>query len=108
MRVSEAAMKRLERDEARARLAELPAWNFDEGRGAVSRRFVFADFAQAFGFMTEVALAAERNDHHPNWTNVYNRVDVEWTTHDANGLTERDIAMAKATDAAFGRIAAKA
>ena len=86
----------------RARLAErLPAWSLVEGRDALSRSFRFADFVQAFAFMTRVALVAERMDHHPEWTNVYNRVDITLSTHDCGGLSERDVRLAAAIDDAF-------
>ena len=92
---------KLDPDQARAQLASLPDWTFDETRGAIRRQFVFADFAEAFAFMTRIALAAEKADHHPEWSNVYNRVDITLTTHDAGGLTLRDIALARVADAAF-------
>lgn len=95
---------RLDPTEARARLAALPHWTFDESRGAIRRAFVFADFAEAFAFMTRLALAAEKLDHHPEWSNVYNRVEITLTTHDAGGLTGRDIALATLANAAFTRI----
>ena len=69
-----------------------------EGRDALSRTFKFADFSAAFGFMTRVALAAEKLDHHPEWFNVWNRVEITLSTHDAGGLTERDIKLAKIID----------
>ena len=96
-------MKKLAANAARERVAELSDWRYDELTGAISRKFAFADFAQAFGFMTEVALAAEKHNHHPDWSNVYNKVDVTWTTHDAGGLTDLDITLARACDAAFDR-----
>ena len=96
-------MKKLGAIAARERLAELQGWRYDELTGAISRKFAFADFPQAFAFMTEVALAAEKQDHHPDWSNAYNKVEVTWTTHDAGGLTELDIALARACDAAFDR-----
>ncbi|MFD1949684.1 4a-hydroxytetrahydrobiopterin dehydratase [Sphingomonas arantia] len=80
----------------------LPDWDHDDGRDAITRRFVFADFGEAFGFMTRVALLAEKADHHPEWSNVWNRVDVTLTTHDAGGLSVRDVAMAQAIDAVVG------
>ncbi len=82
-------------------LADLPGWTHEPGRGAISRSFRFADFAQAFGFMSQMALVSEKLDHHPEWFNVYNRVDIMLTTHDAKGLTERDIRWARAADAAY-------
>lgn len=90
--------------EARTQLAAVPQWSFDEARGAIRRAFVFADFGEAFAFMTRVALAAEKADHHPEWSNVYNRVEITLTTHDAGGLTARDIALAKLADVAFTQI----
>ncbi|WP_420142771.1 4a-hydroxytetrahydrobiopterin dehydratase [Sphingomonas sp.] len=80
-------------------LDALPDWDYDEGRDAIARRFVFADFPEAFGFMARVALIAERMDHHPEWSNVWNRVDILLTTHDCGGLSTRDIALAEAIDA---------
>lgn len=79
-------------------LASLDGWSEAEGRDAISKRFVFADFNAAFGWMTRVALLAEKMDHHPEWFNVYKTVDVTLSTHDAGGLSELDIAMAKAMD----------
>jgi 4a-hydroxytetrahydrobiopterin dehydratase len=85
--------------EARTRaLARLPEWREVPGRDAIARAFVFADFNQAFGFMTRVALAAEKMDHHPEWSNVYKTVQVTLSTHDAGGLTEKDIALATLMD----------
>jgi len=84
----------------RAKLAALPGWTLTDDGLAITRRFKFADFREAFAFMTQVALAAERADHHPEWSNVYNRVDIRLTTHDAGGLTERDFALAAVADAA--------
>ncbi|WP_174286855.1 4a-hydroxytetrahydrobiopterin dehydratase [Sphingomonas bacterium] len=80
----------------------LPEWDYDEARDAITRSIVFSDFVEAFGFMTQVALIAEKADHHPEWTNVYNRVAVLLTTHDAGGLSGRDIEMAEAIDAILG------
>jgi 4a-hydroxytetrahydrobiopterin dehydratase len=79
-------------------LATLPEWKWDAARDAITRRFEFKDFSQAFGFMTRVALLAERADHHPEWSNVWNRVEILLTTHDADGLSIRDIQMAQAID----------
>lgn len=80
-------------------LAALPDWRWDAERDAITRKFLFQDFNQAFGFMTRVALLAEKADHHPEWSNVWNKVDILLTTHDAGGLSTRDIQMAQAIDA---------
>ena len=85
--------------EARAAaLAKLPAWSPVEGRDAITRTFTFADFNQAFGFMTRAALIAEKMDHHPEWFNVYKNVEVTLSTHDAGGVTELDIKLATEMD----------
>ena len=81
-----------------AALAELTGWSPVEGRDAIQKSYRFKDFTEAFGFMTRVALLAEKADHHPEWFNVYNKVDIVLTTHDANGLSARDIKLAKAID----------
>ena len=75
-------------------LAGLEGWTMVDGRAAIARTFRFRDFNQAFAFMSRVALLAEKIDHHPEWTNVYNRVEVTLATHDAGGVTDRDIRMA--------------
>jgi len=93
-------------DRAKA-LAALGEWRLVDGRDAIARRFVFADFNAAFGFMTRVALVAEKADHHPEWSNVWNRVDVALSTHDAGGLTAKDFALAKAMDALAEGLAKK-
>lgn len=80
-------------------LEGLSEWDHDDGRDAITRSFTFDDFSQAFAFMTQVALLAEKADHHPEWSNVWNRVDILLTTHDAGGLSGRDIDMARAIDA---------
>jgi 4a-hydroxytetrahydrobiopterin dehydratase len=83
----------------REALAALPGWaEHQEGR-AIVKRFVFADFRTAFGFMTEVALEAEKRDHHPDWSNVYCTVDIRLSTHDSGGLTKKDIALAGVIEA---------
>lgn len=86
-------------EDRRTALAELAGWSAVAGRDAIAKTYRFADFNAAFGFMTRVALVAEKLDHHPEWFNVYNRVDVTLTSHDVAGLSRRDIAMAKAIDA---------
>ncbi|CAM3097345.1 Putative pterin-4-alpha-carbinolamine dehydratase [Sphingomonas antarctica] len=80
-------------------LAALPAWTHEPQRDAITRDFKFADFSEAFGFMTRVSLLAHAADHHPEWSNVYNRVTILLTTHDADGLSQRDVDMATAIDA---------
>lgn len=82
-----------ERDAA---LTDMPDWTLRADGLAIERRFKFRDFSEAFAFMTRVALLAEQVDHHPEWANVYNRVDITLTTHDAGGLSQRDVALAKA------------
>jgi 4a-hydroxytetrahydrobiopterin dehydratase len=82
-----------------ALLAGLPGWTLRTDGKAITRSFKFGDFNEAFGFMTRVALYADKHDHHPEWSNVYNRVDVTLTTHDADGLSARDAAMARAISA---------
>ncbi len=94
--------RKLTEDERTAALARLTAWRPVEGRDAIARRFTFPDFNAAFGFMTRVALIAEKMNHHPEWSNVWNRVDVTLSTHDAGGLTERDIKLAEAMDRIAG------
>ena len=79
-------------------LAKLAGWSEVAGRDAISRTFTFKDFNEAFGFMARAALIAEKLDHHPEWFNVYNQVDVTLATHDAGGVTERDIKLAEAMD----------
>ena len=98
-------MPRLAPEQARALLAPLTQWRHDDARGAILRSFEFADFAEAFAFMTQVALVAERSHHHPEWSNVYNRVDIRLTTHDVGGLSQRDIDLARYADQAFERFA---
>jgi 4a-hydroxytetrahydrobiopterin dehydratase len=87
--------------EARGKLlAELQGWRVVDGRDAIAKSFKFKDFNQAFAFMTRVALMAEKMDHHPEWSNVYNKVDVTLSSHDVGGLSERDIRLAKFIDQA--------
>ena len=90
------------RSASRRRLAQLTGWAAAHGRDAIAKTFKFADFNAAFGFMTRVAMAADKLDHHPEWFNVYNRVEVMLTTHDAGGVTELDVELAKIMDAAAG------
>lgn len=89
--------------EARAKaLHELHGWSESDGRDAIWRNFTFKDFNAAFGFMARVALMAEKLDHHPEWFNVYNRVDVTLSTHDADGVTDLDVKLAKFMNEAAG------
>ncbi len=90
---------RLTDAERTAALSALPGWTHEPNRDAITRQFTFGDFSEAFAFMTRVALLAEQADHHPEWSNVYNRVEILLTTHDADGLSQRDIDMAMAIDA---------
>ena len=83
---------------AEAAVARLNGWRAVEGRDAITKEFRFKDFNAAFGFMARVALNAEKQDHHPEWTNVYNRVEVTLTTHDASGVTDKDVALAHFMD----------
>ncbi len=89
--------------EARTALArDLPDWVMADDRDAITRTFRFADFNAAWGFMARVALLAEKQDHHPEWSNVWNRVEITLSTHDAGGLSVRDVMLARAIDALTG------
>jgi 4a-hydroxytetrahydrobiopterin dehydratase len=101
-RQQETTMQALSADMARAAFADCPEWALDLERGSAHRRFIFDDFAQAFGFMAQMALVSEAMNHHPEWFNVYNRVDVTLSTHDAGGLSQRDADWAALADAAYG------
>lgn len=96
------SIARLTDAERQAALGQLPGWTLREDGAAIMRTLKFADFNAAFAFMTRVALQAEKIDHHPEWFNVYNRVEITLTTHDADGLSTRDIALATFIDAAAG------
>jgi len=89
---------RLTADQRQQALASLDGWKLANGREAIVRSFSFASFVDAFGFMAKVALIAEKLDHHPEWTNVYNRVAITLSSHDAGGLTARDVELAAAID----------
>jgi 4a-hydroxytetrahydrobiopterin dehydratase len=91
-------IEQLNEAERATALDSLGEWDFDEARDALTRQFAFADFSEAFGFMARVALLADKADHHPEWSNVYNRVDILLTTHDAGGLSHRDVDLAIAID----------
>jgi len=91
----------LNESERAAALVQLPEWEYDGKRDAISRTFKFADFTEAYAFMTRVAIHAEKADHHPEWFNVYNKVDITLTTHDAGengGLSQRDVSLAATID----------
>lgn len=90
---------RLTDSERDAALARLPQWSLRDDGLAIQRTLTFSDFAEAFGFMARVAIHAEKADHHPEWFNVYNRVEITLTTHDASGLSTRDVALAELIDA---------
>jgi 4a-hydroxytetrahydrobiopterin dehydratase len=91
---------RLSDEQVRARLDELPGWDLVDGK--LHRELRFVDFVEAFGFMTRLALIAEKSDHHPEWSNVYDRVVIDLRTHDAGGITERDLALAAAANRLAG------
>jgi len=91
-------MAKLPIEDLRAALKRLPDWRLAEGREAITRKYQFVDFDAAFAFMTRVALLAAKMDHHPEWSNVYNKLDVTLATHDAGGVTQKDIDLAMAMD----------
>ncbi len=91
---------KLTADERKDLLPQLHGWELVTGRDAIIKTFRFADFAQAFGFMTRIAIIAEKADHHPEWFNVYNRVEITLTTHDADGVSMRDVNLAQAINQA--------
>jgi len=93
---------RLTDAERDAALARLSGWNLRGDGLAIERSFRFADFGEAFAFMTRVAIAAEKADHHPEWSNVWNKVEIALTTHDAGGLSARDVALAEIIDGFAG------
>jgi 4a-hydroxytetrahydrobiopterin dehydratase len=96
--------ERLSADLRKSALKELSGWKEVAGRNAIERTFVFKDFNEAFGFMSRAALVAEKADHHPEWRNVYKTVEVVLSTHDAGGVTKRDIELAKAMNAIAGQL----
>ena len=96
-------MSKLAGDARKTALQGLKDWQDLPNRDAIQKKFVFKDFNEAFGFMSRSALVAEKMDHHPEWFNVYKTVDVTLSTHDAGGLTDKDVALANAMDAIAGR-----
>ena len=93
------AVAELTEAERQSALADLSEWSLSREGKAIERKLEFGDFSEAWGFMSRVALLADSHDHHPEWFNVYNTVEITLTTHDAGGLSERDVKMAKAIDA---------
>lgn len=91
---------KLSDQEVESRLSKLPSWSLQNGK--LHREYAFADFAEAFGFMSRCALIAEKSDHHPEWFNVYSKVVVDLVTHDAGGISERDFALAERMEKAAG------
>ena len=94
--------QKLDNAARKSALAKLNGWSEVSGRDAITRKFTFKNFSEAFGFMSRVALAAEKMDHHPEWSNVYKTVEVTLSTHDAGGLTELDVKLAEAMDKITG------
>ncbi|RST88285.1 4a-hydroxytetrahydrobiopterin dehydratase [Aquibium carbonis] len=92
------AGERLDDEAVATALVELDGWSLVEGRSAITKTFTFRNFNEAFGFMTRAALAAEKMDHHPEWSNVYKTVDVTLSTHDADGVTDLDVRLARKMD----------
>jgi 4a-hydroxytetrahydrobiopterin dehydratase len=95
------ALQKLSTQETTEQLTALPLWAFDESSSAITRQFVFPDFAHAFSFMSQIAKLAEAHHHHPEWQNVYNKVSITWTTHDVKGLSQKDIELARLCDQIF-------
>ena len=96
--------QRLSAEMRKSALAALPGWSEVSGREAIAKTFVFKDFNEAFGFMTRAALVAEKHDHHPEWKNVYKTVEVVLSTHDAGGVTAKDVELAQAMNAIAGAL----
>jgi 4a-hydroxytetrahydrobiopterin dehydratase len=96
-------VERLSAEARKSALKDLSGWSELGDREAITRTFIFKDFSEAFGFMTRAALVAEKNDHHPEWRNVYKTVEVVLATHDADGVTARDIKLAEAMNAIAGQ-----
>jgi 4a-hydroxytetrahydrobiopterin dehydratase len=97
--------EKLSGDARKSALARVKGWREVAGRDAITRKFVFKDFSEAFGFMARAALVAEKLDHHPEWSNVYKTVEVTLSTHDAGGLTELDVKLAEAMDKLADKLA---
>jgi 4a-hydroxytetrahydrobiopterin dehydratase len=99
-------VEKLSAEARQSALQGLSGWSGADGGNAIARKFTFRDFNEAFGFMSRVALVAEKNDHHPEWRNVYRTVEVKLSTHDAGGVTARDIDLAKAMNAIAAQLGA--
>lgn len=95
-------MARLDEAAREAALKQLPGWRYDAGRRRLKRSLEFADFGEAFAFMARVAMEAEKADHHPDWSNSWNRLDISLTTHSEDGVTEKDVALARKIDEIAG------
>jgi 4a-hydroxytetrahydrobiopterin dehydratase len=94
-------MRKLNASEATIELGALPDWTLDHQVKSIRRDYVLANFMQAFAFMTHIAIASEKHDHHPEWSNVYNRVSITWTTHEVDGLSANDLTLARLCDEVF-------
>ena len=94
-------LQKLTAEAALQQMATRPQWILDGASQAITREFVFSNFVQAFGFMSQVALLAEKHNHHPEWRNVYNKVTIIWTTHDVQGLSTKDVKLAHICDAIY-------
>jgi 4a-hydroxytetrahydrobiopterin dehydratase len=94
-------LQKLSPSESLQHLQALPLWKIDSNALAISREFVFPDFLLAFSFMTQIAILAEKHNHHPEWRNVYNKVGITWSTHDVQGLSSRDFLLAGLCDEVF-------
>ena len=95
-------IQKLSSEEIQSVLPTIKNWNFDQTQGSITRTFVFGNFVEAWGFMSKVAILAEKHDHHPEWFNVYNLVRVDLATHDAGGITRADVELAHAFDSIAG------
>lgn len=94
-------LQRIDATSLPLQMAALPQWSLDQSLGTITREFVFNNFSDAFAFMSQIALAADKHNHHPEWRNVYNKVTVTWTTHDVGGLSLQDFAMANLCEQLF-------
>ena len=100
-------MKKLSEEDRPLAILELDKWHDEEKRDAISKTFRFKDFNEAFGFMTRIAMEAEKNNHHPEWSNTYNTVSITLTSHDVGGLSDRDLKMARYIDSVLSALMVK-